>query len=88
MINTLKEHLKSRRKTQKELADYLCVTPLTVNNWCKGKHKIDIEMAFKIAEFLKTDVNALFLPFHIVDSDNARFRRDRAVAGGLRSKEQ
>ena len=48
----LKKYLKEKKKTQKELADYLEVTPAIVSYYIKGVYSPRMDKIDKIAKFL------------------------------------
>lgn len=56
----LKEMRLAAKKTQKELADYLNLTPQSVSKWEKGEVLPSLEYLPKLAEFFHCDINAFF----------------------------
>ncbi|TXJ23133.1 MAG: XRE family transcriptional regulator [Chitinophagaceae bacterium] len=50
--NRIKVVLVEKKKTNKELADYLKVKPGTVSRWCTNDSQPNIATLFKIAKFL------------------------------------
>lgn len=67
------ERLKTIRtnckKTQKDLADYLNISPQSISKWEKGKCLPSIEYLPKIAEFCKCDINYFFEERKTTDID-------------------
>lgn len=57
--NRLKVLLAEKKKTNKELADYLNVQPGTVSRWCTNDSQPSVATLFEIAKFL--DVKARLL---------------------------
>lgn len=56
----LKENRIKCEKTQKDLADYLNISPQSVSKWEKGEALPSIEYLPKIAEFYNCDINSFF----------------------------
>ena len=58
------ERLKEKRikceKTQKDLAEYLNISPQSVSKWEKGEALPSLEYLPRIAEFYKCDINSFF----------------------------
>ena len=58
------ERLKEKRiqckKTQKDLAEYLNISPQSVSKWENGESFPSLEYLPKIAEFYKCDINSFF----------------------------
>jgi transcriptional regulator with XRE-family HTH domain len=50
--NRIKVALVEKKKTNKELADYLKMKPGTVSRWCTNDSQPNIATLFKIAKFL------------------------------------
>lgn len=50
--NRIKVVLVEKKKTNKELADYLKMKPGTVSRWCTNDSQPNIATLFKIAKFL------------------------------------
>lgn len=50
--NRIKVVLVEKKKTNKELADYLKVKPGTVSRWCTNDSQPNIAVLFKIGKFL------------------------------------
>ena len=48
--------------SQKQVADYLMVSPQSVSKWERGEMLPSIDYLPKLAEILKCDVNAFFVP--------------------------
>ena len=56
----LKQKRVEAKKTQKELADYLNISPQSVSKWEKGEALPSLEYLPKIAAFLQCDINSFF----------------------------
>lgn len=59
--NRLKVVLAEKKKTNKELADYLHVQPGTVSRWCTNDSQPNIATLFEIARFLNVKVCSLLV---------------------------
>jgi transcriptional regulator with XRE-family HTH domain len=59
--NRLKVVLAEKKKTNKELADYLKVRPGTVSRWCTNDSQPNIATLFAIAKFLGVKVCSLLV---------------------------
>jgi len=46
--------------SQKQVADYLCISPQSVSKWEKGEALPSIEYLPKLSQILKCDINAFF----------------------------
>jgi transcriptional regulator with XRE-family HTH domain len=57
--NRIKVLLAEKKKTNKELADYLRVRPGTVSRWCTNDSQPNIATLFEIAKFLEVKVSSL-----------------------------
>lgn len=57
--NRIKVLLAEKKKTNKELADYLRVRPGTVSRWCTNDSQPNIATLFEIAKFLDVKVSSL-----------------------------
>lgn len=57
--NSLRKLLEEKDKTQKDLADYVGVSPASVNFWFNGKKIPKIDKIKKIASFFHVDVSEL-----------------------------
>lgn len=57
----LKEKRIEAKRTQKELAEYLNITPQSVSKWEKGEALPSLEYLPKIAAFLQCDINSFFV---------------------------
>lgn len=57
--NRIKVLLAEKKKTNKELADYLRVRPGTVSRWCTNDSQPNIATLFEIAKFLEVRVSLL-----------------------------
>lgn len=55
----LRELLQNERMSQKELADSIGVSVVTVSRWTNGKTNISIENAFKISELFSCQFESL-----------------------------
>lgn len=55
----LKELLRAKKKTQKDLADYLEIHKTTVNAWIKGRNLPNLKILEKIALFLGVTTDQL-----------------------------
>lgn len=55
--------------SQKQIADYLMVSPQSVSKWEKGEALPSIEYLPKLAECLKCDINAFFKPIQKKELD-------------------
>lgn len=58
-MNRLKELRKEKKLTQKELADIIGTTKLTISNWENGKHSINSNKADKLSSFFDVSVGYL-----------------------------
>ncbi len=59
--NTIAELRKTQKITQQELADAIGMTRQTIVAIEKGKYSPSLEAAFKIAHFLKSDLQSVFV---------------------------
>jgi transcriptional regulator with XRE-family HTH domain len=59
--NRIKVVLAEKKKTNKELADYLKVRPGTVSRWCTNDSQPNIATLFEIAKFLNVKVSNLLI---------------------------
>ena len=59
--NRIKVVLAEKKKTNKELADYLKVRPGTVSRWCTNDSQPNIATLFDIAKFLNVKVSSLLI---------------------------
>lgn len=66
----IKELLKEKGITSKDLADKLDVTPATVSNINNGNHFPKPDLLLKIAEVLDVDIRELFVPTKTETSHN------------------
>ncbi len=64
----IRKHRKSRRLSQKGLADLLGVSRTTVGNWENNRSALDQNMIMKIADALQIDYRILVLS-DLVDDD-------------------
>ena len=55
----LREYLDKRNKTQRELAEFLCISTQAVSKWCRGENLPDISLLPRIAAFLNVSVDEL-----------------------------
>ena len=55
--------------SQKQLADYLCISPQSVSKWEKGEALPSIEYLPILAECLGCDINAFFAPVQEISYD-------------------
>ena len=66
-------NLKNRRLTcglsQKQIADYLNITPQSVSKWENGDALPSIDYLPKLAECLNCDINAFFAPIEKISID-------------------
>ncbi len=62
MNNVLKELRTARGLTQQQLAEALSVSRQTVISIESGKYDPSLPLAFKIARYLGTTIEAVFLP--------------------------
>ena len=67
-------HLKKRRLmcglSQKQIADFLNITPQSVSKWENGDALPSIEYLPKLAECLECDINSFFAPIQENELDN------------------
>ena len=56
--------------SQKQVADFLLVSPQSVSKWEKGEALPSIEYLPKLAEILKCDINAFFAAVTVKPTDN------------------
>jgi len=59
--NRLKVILAEKKRTNKELADYLDVRPGTVSRWCTNDSQPNIATLFEIAKYLDVKVCSLLI---------------------------
>lgn len=59
IMNRLKELRKEKKLTQKELADIIGTTKLTISNWENGKHSMNSDKAQIIADFFGVSLGFL-----------------------------
>jgi putative transcriptional regulator len=59
--NRLKVVLAEKKKTSRELADYLNVRPGTVSRWCTNDSQPNIATLFEIAKYLDVKASALLV---------------------------
>lgn len=59
--------------SQKQLADYLSISPQSISKWEKGDSLPSIDYLPKIAELLKCDINDFFAPIAENDVDSGVF---------------
>ncbi|HTJ50521.1 MAG TPA: helix-turn-helix transcriptional regulator [Cyclobacteriaceae bacterium] len=59
--NRLKVLLAEKKKTSRELADYLKVRPGTVSRWCTNDSQPTIATLFEIAKYLDVKASALLV---------------------------
>jgi len=64
-VMTLREARLKAKYTQQRLADALGVTRQAVSEWERGLSVPDINMAKRIAQELKTDVNQIEFPVRL-----------------------
>nr|WP_315473832.1 helix-turn-helix transcriptional regulator [uncultured Rhodoferax sp.] len=62
MNNVLKELRTARGLTQQQLAEALAVSRQTVISIESGKYDPSLPLAFKIARYLDTTIEAVFIP--------------------------
>lgn len=62
MNNVLKELRTARGLTQQQLAEALVVSRQTVISIESGKYDPSLPLAFKIARYLDTTIEAVFIP--------------------------
>ena len=60
--NRIKVMLAEKRRTNKWLAEVLDKDPATVSKWCTNNSQPSVELLYKIAEALDTDVKDLLRP--------------------------
>ena len=59
IASTIKIMLRSQNRSQKQMAEALGVTEVTVSRWVKKKTEPNLDMAKKIATYLDTTVDSL-----------------------------
>ena len=59
--NRLKVVLAEKKKTSRELAEYLKVRPGTVSRWCTNDSQPTIATLFEIAKYLDVKASALLV---------------------------
>ena len=59
VYNRIKVVLAEKRRTNKWLAEVLDKDPATVSKWCTNYSQPSVELLYKIAEALDTDVKDL-----------------------------
>lgn len=72
----LKELLKEKGITSKELAEYVNVTPATISNIIKGKSFPKPELLLDISKALRVDIKELFYPTLKTDTETIYILRD------------
>ncbi|MBF0699450.1 helix-turn-helix transcriptional regulator [Streptococcus danieliae] len=55
-MNRLKELRTEKKLTQKELADIIGTTKLTVSNWENGKHSMNSDKAQALADYFEVSI--------------------------------
>ena len=65
----------SKNLTQDQLAELLFVTRQTVSNYENGRSRPDIDMVFRIADVLKTDVNSILYGLTIPENRRIAYKR-------------
>lgn len=74
---------KSKKYTQKELAEYLGVGVSAVSNWEKGVNSVDIDTLHKVCVFLQISINDIFGSFSNITS-NALTPYQQAVINNMK----
>ena len=59
--NRIKVVLAEKKKTNKELAEHLKITPQAVSRWCTNDSQPNIAMLFAVAKFLQVKVCSLLV---------------------------
>lgn len=59
IASTIKIMLRSQNRSQKQMAEALGVTEVTVSRWVKKRTEPNLDMAKKIATYLDTTVDSL-----------------------------
>ena len=59
IASTIKIMLRSQKRSQKQMAEALGVTEVTVSRWVKKRTEPNLDMAKKIATYLDTTVDSL-----------------------------
>jgi transcriptional regulator with XRE-family HTH domain len=62
--NRIKGALGDARKKNKDLAEFMRVTPNAVSDWVNNKNQPSIADLFRIAEFLECEPGELLNPKH------------------------
>ena len=60
MKNRIREYIERRKMTQRELAEEVGVTEVTMSRYCDGKREPSISTAIKISNALRTSVYVLW----------------------------
>ena len=61
MKNKIQELRKSRKVTQQELADALCVTRQTIISLENGKYNASLQLAHKISKYFDMKIEDIFI---------------------------
>lgn len=77
-MNRLKELRKDKKQTQKELADEIGTTKLTVLNWENNKHAIKPDKAQQLADYFGVSVGYLLGFEQQLINDNEFLRDENA----------
>jgi transcriptional regulator with XRE-family HTH domain len=62
IYNRIKSWLALKQVKNKELAEYLGVSPPTVSKWCTNESQPSIPDLYRIAEYLQIEVADLLMP--------------------------
>lgn len=70
---------KSKKYTQKELAEYLGVGVSAVSNWEKGVNSVDIDTLYKVCVFLQISINDIFGNFSNITSNSLTHHQQTVI---------
>lgn len=56
-----KKLLKTKRITQQDLANIVCLKQQTISNWCTGYREPTLEALVKIAKYLNVSIDVVVL---------------------------
>ena len=60
IIDNIRAVCKVRKIRQKDIAEYMGVSPGSVTNWFKGTNFIDVDNLYKLCQFLGVSLDQIF----------------------------